>query len=81
MSFAEKYTDRMFKLLASSYSTISITDMTHFTGMSKESATQCMHLLIIFYLTSSLGFSDMLYFRICLFFLFYIQLLYKMDGR
>ncbi|KMZ59673.1 COP9 signalosome complex subunit [Zostera marina] len=39
-AFSEKYTDRMFKLLASSYSTISITDMTHFTGMSKESATQ-----------------------------------------
>lgn len=41
---AEMYTNRMFQLLLSAYSTISIRDTALFLGMSEENATNCKHL-------------------------------------
>ncbi|XP_058076890.1 COP9 signalosome complex subunit 8 [Magnolia sinica] len=38
-AFSGNYTKRMFKLLLSAYSTISIADTAHFLGMSEEDAT------------------------------------------
>ncbi|XP_077248679.1 COP9 signalosome, subunit CSN8 [Tasmannia lanceolata] len=39
MAFSENYTRRMFELLLSAYSTISVTDTAQFLGMSEEDAT------------------------------------------
>lgn len=39
---AESYTKRMFGLLVSAYSTISVADTAHFLGMTEEDATNCM---------------------------------------
>eukprot|EP00262_Sarcandra_glabra_P007023 TRINITY_DN19591_c0_g1_i1.p1 TRINITY_DN19591_c0_g1~~TRINITY_DN19591_c0_g1_i1.p1 ORF type:complete len:198 (+),score=20.64 TRINITY_DN19591_c0_g1_i1:116-709(+) len=38
-AFSESYTEKMFQLLLSAYSTISVTDTAHFLGMSEEDAT------------------------------------------
>uniref|UniRef100_A0A1D1XKQ8 COP9 signalosome complex subunit 8 n=1 Tax=Anthurium amnicola TaxID=1678845 RepID=A0A1D1XKQ8_9ARAE len=39
MSFSEIYKKRMFQLLLSAYSTISVADTAHFMGMNEEDAT------------------------------------------
>lgn len=39
--FVELYTKRMFELLQSAYSTISIQDAAQFLGMSEEDASNC----------------------------------------
>ncbi|KAJ8615459.1 hypothetical protein MRB53_034831 [Persea americana] len=39
MDFSESYTKRMFGLLVSAYSTISVADTAHFLGMTEEDAT------------------------------------------
>ncbi|AQK43691.1 COP9 signalosome complex subunit 8-like [Zea mays] len=38
-AFLESYRQRIFKLLTSAYSTISVADVAHFMGMSEEDAT------------------------------------------
>ncbi|MCL7027913.1 hypothetical protein MKW94_001046 [Papaver nudicaule] len=42
-SFSEIYTNRMFQLLLSAYSTISIRDAALFIGMNEEDVTNCKH--------------------------------------
>nr|KJB21004.1 hypothetical protein B456_003G177600 [Gossypium raimondii] len=42
-AFSELYTKRMFELLQSAYSTISIQDAAQFLGMSEEDASNCKH--------------------------------------
>nr|DAD40090.1 TPA_asm: hypothetical protein HUJ06_014413 [Nelumbo nucifera] len=46
-TFAELYTKRMFQLLMSAYSTISVRDTALFLGMNEEAATNCK---LLFYL-------------------------------
>jgi hypothetical protein len=39
---SESYRKRIFQLLISAYSTITVADVAHFMGMSEEDATNCM---------------------------------------
>ncbi|XP_017697317.1 COP9 signalosome complex subunit 8-like isoform X2 [Phoenix dactylifera] len=38
-TFSENYTKKMFQLLTSAYSTITVADVAHFVGMSEDDAT------------------------------------------
>jgi len=38
----ESYRKRIFQLLTSAYSTMSVADVAHFMGMSEEDSTNCM---------------------------------------
>jgi COP9 signalosome complex subunit 8 len=42
LPYVESYRKRIFELLTSAYSTISVADVAHFMGMSEEDATNCM---------------------------------------
>jgi COP9 signalosome complex subunit 8 len=39
---SESYRKRIFQLLNSAYSTITVADVAHFMGMCEEDATNCM---------------------------------------
>jgi COP9 signalosome complex subunit 8 len=51
-AFLESYRKRIFQLLTSAYSTISVADVAHFMGMNEEDATNCTFsetILLLYY--------------------------------